>query len=71
MPDGIRFDQLVVKLLSCALEASAAYKYAIEEAQNAGQENVVAFLRQAQAQDQERAQQAIEVVQGFFARRFW
>ncbi len=71
MSDGIRFDQLVVKLLSCALEATTAYKQAIADAEEANMQNVAEFLRQAQAQDEERTRQAIEVIQSFFTTDFW
>lgn len=71
MSDAMRFDQLIVKLLCCALEASAAYNQAIEEAQNAGLEDVVAFLGRAKRQDEERAQQAMEIIQSFFNQDFW
>lgn len=68
---GVRFDQLVVKLLCCALEASAQYTDAIAAAEAAGQQNVVEFLRLAQSQDRQRAEAAMELVGRFFNERFW
>jgi len=71
MSDSMRFDELVIKLLSSSLEASASYRKAIEEAQAAGREDVVTFLTNAKTQDQQRALQAMEIVQGFFRNRLW
>ena len=68
---GVDGTYALAKVVGSAVEALALYRKAIPEAQQAGLDEVVQFLRDAQGEDRERVRRGFEVISGLMDANFW